>query len=59
MPMKDTQLYSQIPGIEKLWKVTDVPVSLVDDEVEVTVERGGGKLACPRCGKACAGYDKR
>ena len=57
--MKDTQLYSQILGIEKPWKVTDVQVSLADDEVEVTVAHGGGKLACPKCGKACAGYDKR
>ena len=39
--------------------MTDVQVSLADDEVEVTVAHGGGKLACPKCGKACAGYDKR
>jgi len=57
--MKDTQLYSQILGIEKPWKVTGVQVSIADDEVEVTVEHGGGKLACPKCGKACSGYDKR
>jgi len=57
--MKDTQLYSQILGIEKPWKVTDVQVSLADDEVEVTVEHGSGKLACPKCGKVCSGYDKR
>ena len=57
--MKDTQLYSQILGIEKPWKVTNVQVSLVDDEVEVTVEHGGGRLTCPKCGKACSGYDKR
>jgi transposase len=57
--MKDTQLYSQILGIGKPWKVTDVKVSLADDEVEVTVVHGGGKLACPQCGKKCPGYDKR
>jgi len=57
--MKDTQLYSQILGIEKPWKVTDVQVSLADDEVEVSVEHGGSKLTCPKCGKACSGYDKR
>ena len=39
--MKDTQLYSQILGIEKPWKVTDVQVSLADDKVEVCVEHGG------------------
>ncbi len=57
--MKDTQLYSQILGIEKPWKVTDVKVSLPEDEVEVIVEHGGGKLSCPKCGKTCPGYDKR
>ena len=57
--MKDTQLYSQILGIEKPWKVTDVRVSLADDEVEVTVEHEGRKLACPKCGKTCSGNDKR
>jgi transposase len=57
--MKDTQLYSQILGIEKPWKVSDVQVSLADDEVEVSVVHGGGKLTCPKCGKACSGYDKR
>jgi len=57
--MKGTQLYSQILGIEKPWRVIDVRVSLADDEVEVRVEHAGGKLACPKCGKACAGYDKR
>jgi len=57
--MKDTQLYSQILGIEKPWKVTDVQVSLADDEVEVAVEHGGSKLKCPTCGKTCPGYDKR
>jgi transposase len=31
--MKDTQLYSQILGIEKPWKVTDVKVSLPEDTV--------------------------
>ena len=57
--MKDTQLYSQILGIEQPWRVIDVQVSLADDEVEVRVERGGGKLICPKCGNACPGYDKR
>lgn len=57
--MKDTQLYSQILGIEKPWKVTDVKVSLADDEVEVNVAHGGGKLVCPQCDRRCPGYDKR
>jgi transposase len=57
--MKDTQLYSQILGIAKPWKVSDVKVSLESDEVEVTVTHGTGKLTCPKCGKRCPGYDKR
>jgi transposase len=39
--------------------VTDVKVSLPEDEVQVFVEHGGGKLSCPKCGKTCPGYDKR
>ncbi len=57
--MKDTELYSQILGIEKPWKVVEVQVSLADDEVQVMVAREGGKFLCPKCGKACPGYDQR
>ena len=57
--MNGTQLYSQILGIEKPWKVADVKVSLVDDEVEVRVVHGASKLNCPHCNKKCPGYDKR
>lgn len=57
--MKDTELYRQILGIEKPWKVVEVQVSLADDEVQVTVARAGGQLRCPKCGKACPGYDHR
>ena len=57
--MKDTQLYSQILGIQKPWKVTSVTVSLAEDAVEVQVQHGGSKLKCPKCGQVCPGYDKR
>ena len=57
--MKDTQLYSQILGIKKPWKVVDVQILLADDEVQVMVARAGGKLICPKCGKTCPGYDQR
>ena len=57
--MKDTQLYSQILGIKKPWKVMNVQISLSDDEVQVTVVRDGGKLRCPKCGKTGPGYDQR
>jgi transposase len=45
--MKDTQLYSQILGIEKPWKVIDVQISLADDEVAITVDPGSGKMTRP------------
>lgn len=57
--MKDTQLYSQILGIQKPWKVSSVNVSLADDEVEVEVDYAGDKLRCPKCGTACPRYDRR
>lgn len=57
--MKDTQLYTQILGIETPWRVIDVQVSLADDEVEVVVSHAGNTLACPKCGESCPGYDKR
>ena len=57
--MKDTQLYSKILGIEKSWNVTDVKVSLPEDEVEAFVGRGGSKLNCPKCGKTCPRCEKR
>ncbi|MFN2411355.1 MAG: ISL3 family transposase, partial [Halomonas sp.] len=57
--MKDTQLYSQILGIQKPWKVSSVNVSLADDEVEVQVNYVGDKLRCPKCGTASPRYDKR
>ena len=41
-----------------LWNVTEVKVSLPEDEVEIFVERGGGKLSCPKRGKTYPGYDK-
>ena len=57
--MKDTQLYTQILGIEKPWQVSDVKVSLSNDEVEITVNHSSDPLTCPKCGKRSPGYDKR
>lgn len=57
--MKDTQLYQQILGIQKPWKVVSVNVSIADDEVEVVVGHAGSRRHCPKCGKSCSGYDKR
>jgi transposase len=57
--MRDTQLYGRILGIEQPWKVTGVELDLAHDEVRVRVEHTGEALACPACGAACPGYDKR
>lgn len=57
--MKDTQLYQQILGIQKHWKVVSVNVSIADDDVEVVVEHAGTRQSCPKCGKSCPGYDRR
>lgn len=57
--MNDTQLYTQILGISKPWKITSVDVSLADEEVEVHVKHNGSKLRCPQCNKVCPGYDHR
>lgn len=57
--MRDTQLYARILGIASPWKVTNVELDLPDDEVRVHVEHAGEALACPACGQACPGYDKR
>ena len=49
--MKDSQLYSQILGIEKPWKVIDVMVSLPGDVVEVIVEQSGTRHGAARGAK--------
>jgi len=57
--MRDTQLYAQILGVTSPWKVTNVELDLPHDEVRVHVEHAGDTPACPECGQACPGYDKR
>ena len=57
--MSDTQLYTQILGISKPWKIMSVDVSLADEQVEVHVKHNGSKLRCPQCNKVCPGYDRR
>lgn len=57
--MNDTQLYTQILGISKPWKITSVDVSLTEGQVEVHVKHNDSKLRCPQCNKVCPGYDRR
>lgn len=60
MGMRDKQLYQQILGIEAPWRVTDVDLSVREDEVKVYVAaKAGMRHCCPHCGKRCAGYDRR
>ena len=53
--MKDTQLYAQILGIEKPWQVSDVKVSLSNDEVEITVNHGFRPVDLPEVWKEKSG----
>lgn len=58
--MRDKELYTQILGIQAPWKVSDIELDLKAGEVKVYVDqKPGTKLACPKCGTRCPGYDKR
>jgi transposase len=58
--MRDTDLYSQIFGIQSPWKVADVELNMAAGEVSVFVEQEpGALLTCPKCGIVSPGYDKR
>ena len=56
--MHDTDLYKKILGINKPWVITQVTIDDATLTIEVVVEFRGA-LCCPRCRKACAGYDSR
>ena len=58
--MQDRQLYAQILGIERPWRVTNVEFRRDDGEVLITVAMSTPKtLPCPRCGSSSPGYDSR
>lgn len=56
--MQDRELYARILGVERPWHVIGVALDVEAGTVEVTVGHHGAPC-CPRCGKACAGYDVR
>lgn len=56
--MRDTQLYAQILGIERPWRVTGVELDRASAEVRVRVAHTGAKQ-CPTCGEPAPGYDTR
>lgn len=52
--------YEQLIGLATPWHVSDVELDHRERKVQIRVERkGGGRLRCPECGVACAGYDLR
>ena len=58
--LDETTLYERILGLEAPWFVE--AVELDEDQQTVTVFVSVDKmveLCCPKCGKACAGYDTR
>lgn len=58
--MHDKELYRQILGIRKPWKVTSVELSVAAGEVKVFVDcQGGRAVKCPKCDQSCPGYDRR
>lgn len=58
--MEDRQLYAQILGIERPWRVTRVEFRREEGEVLITVAMNQPKnLPCPTCGSPCPGYDSR
>mgnify|MGYP000398005746 CR=1 FL=1 len=58
--MRDKDLYMQILGIQALWKVTEVVLSVATGEVRGRVEHAPGvRSACSQCETPCPGYDHR
>ncbi len=57
--MQDRELYQQILGIEKPWRVVGVELDVEDGEVRVHVGYLESKPPCPECGRPCSRYDKR
>lgn len=58
--MQDRDLYAQILGLSKPWRVKDVDLDYGSQEVVVRVEHDRSEaLCCPECGQACPGYDSR
>lgn len=54
------QFYAAILGIRAPWQVTEVELREKAEEVHVTVTlSGASRPTCPKCGRACAGYDSR
>jgi len=58
--METTKLYQQILGILPPWRVGDVRLDVAAKSVEVAViDDGSVAHVCPKCGRACPGYDRQ
>jgi transposase len=58
--MRDRDLYAAILGLTDPWKVADVDLDTIREEVRVTVvAREGTKFTCPECGKVSPRHDHR
>lgn len=58
--MRDTQLYSQLLGLQRPWRVRGVKLDPERETVEVRVGlKAGARLRCPVCGKRCGVKDRR
>ena len=57
--MTDHDLYQQILGLTRPWRVPTVDLRLDDEEVLVHVVQDAslGQALCPKCRTACPGYD--
>lgn len=58
--MRDKDLYGQVLGLVKPWKVKEVKLSMEEQKVEIWVEwPKGKKVACPECRELCTIHDHR
>ena len=59
--MKDTELYSQILGINSPWFVAEIEMKMEEGEIFVHLEYDNliTQWTCPECGAHCKTYDTR
>ncbi|MEI8018406.1 MAG: ISL3 family transposase [Schlesneria sp.] len=56
--MQDRELYQQILGLKTPWKVSEVELSIEQQQVDVFVEHPTGtKFCCPECQESLSCYD--
>lgn len=56
--MRDIDLYTQVLGVRKPWKVTNVDLDTEANTVVVHVEMAGS-VNCPECGEVCPTHDHK